>query len=90
MKDISVFLDKKYDRFVGQKIAIVKIGTAPRSYQDIDEKDPVYLQIAAEAAGDGFIVRTWLPNTIGTMDYNLNRINLRVDDAGVILNLGLG
>lgn len=83
-------IDKKYDRFVGKKLAVVTIGSEPYTYQDVDDKDPTLLEIESEAAGDGFIVRVWLPNTIGTMDYNLNRVNVRVNDDGVILNLGLG
>lgn len=83
-------LDKKYDRFLGKKIAAVTVGTPPRSYQNVDDKDPVYLELAAEAVGDGLFIRTWFPKTIGTMDYRTDRLNVYLSDDGMITRLSIG
>lgn len=83
-------LDKKYDRFIGQKLGIVTVGMSPYTYQTVDDTDALYLELAAEAVGDGFRIRAWLPNTMGTMDYDLSRINLRLSADGVITQLDLG
>lgn len=86
-------LDSKYNRFVGQTITPVVVGAGTDdkfSYTMADEKSPVYLELNAEAVADGFYLRVWFPHTIGTMDYRTDRINVRLNDDGLIESLRIG
>jgi len=51
---------------------------------DIAAEDTSLNELTAEAKGRGLQVRTWLPNTIGTMELRDDRLNVRIEkqDSG--------
>jgi hypothetical protein len=84
--------------FVGRAVAVeetngeIMLDRVNKTVKYVDYKiadgDPVYEELKSKAGAN---LRVWLPNTMGTMDYNLTRVNAK-DDAGVFritkVNLG--
>ena len=72
--------------FVGRAVAVeetngeIVLERVKRTVKYVDYKivdgDPVYEELKAKA---GKNLRVWLPNTMGTMDYNLNRVNAYIE-----------
>lgn len=52
------------------------IGTREFTEYKIADEDTVIKELKAEAGGK---VRVWLPTSMGTMDYRLDRLNVRVE-----------
>jgi hypothetical protein len=85
MKDTPVLFDK----FLGQKVSVDESSTEAELFgkkriflrYEISKSDTVIAELRKEA-GDNTRVRVWLPNTIGTHDYRLDRINVKIEKQG--------
>jgi hypothetical protein len=58
----------EFKRFIGSKIQMAGLY--------VNSSDPIATEISSMAGGN---VRYWLPNSIGTMDYQHTRLNVHVD-----------
>lgn len=79
-----------FQDYVGKKVGVkaedreMKLDSLDEPIQythyELDENDPVIAEIKTKHSK----VRVWLPNTMGTMDHVLTRLNIHIDknDAG--------
>lgn len=52
--------------------------------------DDVILEIKSQIKNDDLILRTWGPNTVGTMEFNTERLNIVLDKQDCITKIYLG
>lgn len=82
-------LSDTFARFAGREVKVtekdVKFDIGGRTIETVDyklsAKDPVIGELKKEAAKAGFSLRVWLPNTVGTMDHRMNRLNVKIGKA---------
>lgn len=94
------------DKFIGREVSVIKeevnvsreptdgdqVITAPKVFHyTLDANNPVLDEI--RSLTEGFKLRTWLPNSIGTMDLRTNRINIKFNqnnDTFTIKSFNIG
>lgn len=72
-----------FDSFIGQPI-IVQEGEYERKgvkypNPSIAQGDPTLAALRGACEAIGLSLRVWLPNTVGTMDFNLRRLNVHIE-----------
>jgi hypothetical protein len=78
-----------FNKFAGKEISVnekIQTRTSKLSgetlnfttYSFADENDPLLVEMHQIAVDNGVRLRIWLPNTMGTMDYRMDRVNTRV------------
>lgn len=76
-------------RFLDREVQVVKtnhqveIGGEKYDMPYYDSQDPILTEIAQEITTMGWKVRLWLPDTVGTMDYRMDRINVYVMETSL-------
>lgn len=89
MRPIETDLSKQFAKFAGREVNAkeitqnVKIGdtTYPITEVHLDKDDPAVTELSAAVKAAGLKLRLWLPGTMGTMDYRLDRLNAGVEKA---------
>lgn len=75
-------LAKAFNKFSGREVTVTETSENHngRSYTraEITGNDATISEIRAEAAAMGLELRVWLPNSMGTMDYRTNRLNIKI------------
>lgn len=82
--DLTIF-----DQYIGQLVTVTKttlqrqIGevTFDHSTYDIPINDPVMIAVEVQAKSMALDVRVWLPNTVGTMEYRNDRLNVTIKES---------
>ena len=76
-----------FNKFAGVEIAVkeeekeITIGKDKYPYTHVEfanPSDPVLVGMNETAKKNGLSLRIWLPNSMGTMDYRLDRVNVNV------------
>lgn len=91
-------LSKSFHKFIGQN---VKVTETHRTYKEninvtdyeVDDNDSTMNAIKKEASSSGLNFRVWLPNTSGTMDFRLDRVNIyieKIEDKFQVTRVELG
>jgi hypothetical protein len=103
--DMNKGLAGKFNKFVGREVPVAeqqKTYTSRRTGESmpytvcaLDETSPVVKELREAAAASGLKLRIWLPGTMGTMDYRLDRLNVHINKEAdgkyrVAPNLNIG
>lgn len=76
-------LSKIFNKFVGKEVSVTETVHTTK-YGDImsaslsDKNDPVIQGMEQEAVRNGLELRFWLPGTMGTADYCVDRVNVDI------------
>jgi hypothetical protein len=82
-RDVSA----QFNKFAGKEVAVTEVpwerefrgekysGVSVR----INENDDTYKSLVAEVNKSGLRLRLWVPGTAGTMDVQMNRLNVYVE-----------
>ena len=81
-------VSRQFNQFAGREVAVTekdmtefykKLGFDFSGVEaHLDENDPVIKELSEAVAKTGLQLRIWLPGTMGTMDYRLDRLNVHV------------
>lgn len=75
-------LASSFNKFAGREVSVTEKTQdyKGRSYTtaEYDTNDAAITEIRAEAAAMGLSVRVWMPNSMGTMDFRTNRLNVDI------------
>ncbi len=85
------FLKREVDVKVSKKT--IGDGEHAFEYEEHETDDPILKEMEEKAAKIGMVIRLWFPGTVGTMDYRIDRINVRVEPVGdkfVITDIHVG
>lgn len=90
--------NSQFDKYVGRKVLVketqetIKIGG--KDYDHINYEIETGDTVVAEIQKEYPKVRVWLPNTMGTMDYRLDRLNVHIekqtDGSFVVTRMNFG
>lgn len=86
----GALIDLGFRKYIGQTIKIVMAGVEPYTYEQVDVKDLVYLQIMSEASQSGLTVKFYLPRVRQALDIKSNKINVYLSSVGLIEKLYIG
>lgn len=89
MRPAKTDLSKEFAAFAGREVQAtehkhnVTIAGRDFPYTEVRfaENDPALAELNASAKAAGLHVRLWLPNSMGTMDYQRNRLNVNIEKA---------
>ncbi len=78
-------MDTGFEQFLGKKVSVTeskrKITIAGEEMEideyKMDQNDPTISEIK-KLRGSG-LTRIWLPNSMGTMDFRMDRLNVRIE-----------
>jgi len=78
---IQQFMHQKIE--VTERIDKLVIGGKEKTFQTIlvADNDPMIVALEAAAKAEGLYLRILMPNTMGTMDYHTNRLNVHIREA---------
>ena len=70
-----------FDRFAGREVEVVTNTPLPGRGASVklNPQDEAVTELRKAVEDAGYSLRVWLPNTIGTMDYRTNRVNVSVN-----------
>jgi hypothetical protein len=79
--------DNPFEAYIGLKVLVTEtkrtlnIGGIDYNFEEcaIQDGDTVVNKLCAEIKTAGFLPRTWLPGSMGTMDYRTDRVNIRIE-----------
>lgn len=82
-RDVSA----QFNKFAGKEVAVTEkpweldIGGTKYTGVNahIDENDATYKDLVAEVKKTGLKLRLWMPGSAGTMDFQMNHLNVRVN-----------
>ena len=81
-------VSNQFNSFAGKEVTVTeKPWTRTSKYLGeisgvsviLDNNDPVVKELNDAVTAAGLHLRLWLPGTMGTMDYRLNRVNAHVE-----------
>lgn len=96
---------KEFNKFAGREVGVTEtpfktefknLGITYEGVRvEINKDDPAITELTAAVKAVGLHLRLWLPDTMGTMDYRLDRLNVHVrkEDDGkyrIQKDMGLG
>jgi hypothetical protein len=78
----------QFNKFAGKEVAVtetpykLELKNLGMTYEgvnaDYDDKDPVISSLKEEASKAGFSLRIWMPESVGTMDWRTDRLNVYI------------
>jgi hypothetical protein len=93
----------QFNKFAGREVGVVEtpfktefknLGiTYEGVHVEINKDDPAITELSAAVKAAGLHLRLWLPDSMGTMDYRLDRLNVHIrkeDDGKYRIQPGIG
>jgi hypothetical protein len=87
------------DKYIGKHIPINtstkeiklgRLGTREVETYTLTSEGEAIVEEFQRDLDSKFHARIWLPNTIGTMDYRLDRVNLKIGKDGIVTKITIG